>query len=81
MVRPTHTVLGEVLVVADDGLVDVHLTLVDVVPGGLRVVTAGHFLELSNQSSHHCLHILILGVRLVTLKIDNYRNIISFYNF
>lgn len=46
-------------------MIDVHLTLVDVVSRRLWVIGTSHFHKLTNECTHHCFYIFII---VITLK-------------
>lgn len=67
-----NRLLRHVIIIADNGLIDVHLTLVDVVSRRLWVIGTSHFHKLTNECTHHCFYIFIIVITLKENK--NVRN-------
>lgn len=60
-----NRLLRHVIIIADNGLIDVHLTFVNVVSRRLWVIGTSHFHKLTNECTHHCFYIFII---VITLK-------------
>lgn len=58
--------LRHVIIVADNGLIDVHLTLFNVVSRRLWIIRTSHLHKLTDECTHHCFYILIIVITLKT---------------
>lgn len=63
---PLNRLLRHVIIVADNGLIDVHLTLLDVVSRRLWIIRTSHLHKLTDECTHHCFYILIVVITLKT---------------
>lgn len=61
-----NRLLRHVIVIANNGLINVHLTLVDVVSRRLWVIGTSHFHKLTDECTHYCFYILVIVITLKT---------------